>query len=485
MKKPDAARLMAAAGELDARLTRLRLPLGAALALLLSAGVAALNVSAGPLRNLNDIGGWSNRLLFILMTAAVQALVLLACTLIHRGGMARLALRQLTLTAGLLILLMGINQKTYAYVEVIQPIVRAMDEGGLAAGLAMESTLSAPALTLLYAATRGPVYDMYLLKLLAIACVLLTALLAVRAADARGWGLRADVLLALLMILPQAFLQAGCAAQPELVCVLLLACAFSAMDGDGAHPLAAALCMGGAVAVSGAALYALPALLVWARRGRLRARRLALAAAVPLAALIPALLAGMGAGEALGSLLRANLSMPQYAAGSPGFMSIIPRANPLEMPEYFMLRRLPELDLTTNAQPFYTQAHFEQVMRGLTVAGPAIYVALAAWLLRRRDMTPLRRAMALTLAALYLCPSATMGAWLALDVLCVMAIVGEPPLRLPACVLLFATAGAGCYPVTEEILLPVAAAWALCGAALCMLTGIIPTARTGKEAGGA
>ena len=124
-------------------------------------------------------------------------------------------------------------------------------------------------------------------------------------------------------------------------------------------------------------------------------------------------------------------------------------------------------------------------MRGMTLAAPAVYAALAAWLLRRRDMTPLRRAMALTLAALYLCPSATMGAWLALDVLCVMAIVGEPPLRLPACVLLFATAGAGCYPVTEEILLPVAAAWALCGAALCMLTGIIPTARTGKEAGGA
>ena len=485
MKKPDTARLVQAAWGLHARLARLCLPLGVLLALALSAGTAALNVSAGPLGNLNDIGGWDNRLLFILMTAAVQAGVLLLCALMHRGSLGRLALRQLTLTAGLLILLMGINQKTYAYVQVVQPIVRAMDTGALAAGLAMESAFSAPALTLLYLVTRGPVYDMYLVKLLAIACVLLISLLAVRAADARGWGIRADALLALLMILPQAFLQAGCAAQLELVCVLLLACSFAAMDGGHPRPLAAALCFGGAVAVSGAALYALPLLLVWTKRGALRLRHWALAAAVPLAALIPALLSGMGAGDALLSLLRANLSMPQYAAGSPGFMSIIPRANPLEMPEYFMLRRLPELDLTTNAQPFYTQAHFEQVMRGMTLAGPAIYAALAAWLLRRRDMTPLRRAMALTLAALYLCPSATMGAWLALDVLCVMAIVGEPPLRLPACVLLFATAGAGCYPVTEEILLPVAAAWALCGAALCMLTGIIPTARTGKEAGGA
>ena len=75
----------------------------------------------------------------------------------------------------------------------------------------------------------------------------------------------------------------------------------------------------------------------------------------------------------------------------------------------------------------------------------------------------------------------TMGAWLALDVLCVMALVREPRLRLPSCILLFATAGAGCYPVTEELLLPVAASWALCGAALCMLAGIIPMGRE-KEA---
>ena len=482
MRKPDTARLAQAARSLHARLMRLRLPLGVLLALALSAGTAALNVSAGPLGNLNDIGGWNNRLLFILMTAGVQAGVLLLCALMHRGSMGRLALRMLMLTAGLLILLMGVNQKTYVYVQNVQPIVRAMDTGGLNAGLAMESTLSAPALTLLYLVTRGPVYDMYLVKLLAIACVLLTALLAVRAADARGWGLRADALLLLLMILPQAFLQAGCVAQLELVCVLLLACSLAAMDGAHPHPLAAALCFGGAVAVSGAALYALPLLILWPRRGRLSARHWALAAAVPLIALIPALLSGMGTGEALLSLLRANLSVPPYAAGSPGFMSIIPRANPLEMPELFMLRRVEELDLAAGAQPFYTQAHFEQVIRGLVIAAPAVYAALAAWLLGRKDMSPLRRGMALALAALFFCPAATMGAWLALDVLCVMAILREPRLRLPACILLFATAGAGCYPVTEEVLLPVAAAWALCGAALCMLVGIIPL-RRGKEAG--
>ncbi|MCI6376102.1 MAG: hypothetical protein MR821_12535, partial [Clostridiales bacterium] len=83
MKKPDTAWLSQATWSFHARLTRLRLPLGVLLALALSAGTAALNVSAGPLGNLNDIGGWNNRLLFILMTAAVQAGVLFLCALMH------------------------------------------------------------------------------------------------------------------------------------------------------------------------------------------------------------------------------------------------------------------------------------------------------------------------------------------------------------------------------------------------------------------
>ena len=104
--------------------------------------------------------------------------------------------------------------------------------------------------------------------------------------------------------------------------------------------------------------------------------------------------------------------------------------------------------------------------------------------MRKQGISPLRRALTLTLAALACCPAASMGAWLALDVLCVMAIVREPELRLPACLLLFATAGASCYPLTEEILLPVAAAWALCVVSLCMLYDVIPMGRAAarKEA---
>lgn len=475
---------LALARHCDAALTRFRLPLGAALALLLAALTAALNVESGPLRNLNDIGGWSNRLLFIAMTAAVQMLLLLACALLHRGRFSRLALRELLLTAGLLIALMGINQKTHAYVTLIQPLVRAMDEGGLAAALAMETNLSAPALTLLCAITRGPVYDMYLVKLFAIACFALTALLAVRAADRRGLGIRAEVLLTLLMILPQAFLNAACAPQIEGFAVLLLAMSATALDMDTPRPLAAALCFGGAAAVSGAALYALPLYALLIAEKRMKGRHLAAAGLLVLVCLLPAVCAGMAPGAALLSLVRANFGLPDYAAGSPTMMSIIPRANPLEMPEAFLLGHLESLDLLTNDQQFYTQAHFEQVMRGLSIAAVAVYAGLCALGLRKQGISPLRRAMTLTLAALFCCPAASMGAWLALDVLCVMALVGEPGLRLPACLLLFATAGAGCYPLTAEILLPVAAAWALCGVSLCMLLDVIPMGRAAarKEA---
>ena len=60
--------------------------------------------------NLNDIGGWRNRALYIALTAAVQLFVLLAAALLYHERFWRLAVRQLLLTVGLVILLMGVNQ---------------------------------------------------------------------------------------------------------------------------------------------------------------------------------------------------------------------------------------------------------------------------------------------------------------------------------------------------------------------------------------
>ena len=82
---------------------------GAVLAALLAGALALYNVSSGPLSNLNDIGGWSNRALFIVMTAAAHAAVLLMQTALYRKSFVRLAIRQILLTAGLVILLLGIN----------------------------------------------------------------------------------------------------------------------------------------------------------------------------------------------------------------------------------------------------------------------------------------------------------------------------------------------------------------------------------------
>ena len=67
---------------LSAWLDRHALPLGAALAAALSLLLALYNVGGGPLGNLNDIGGWRNRALYIALTAAVQLFVLLAAAML-------------------------------------------------------------------------------------------------------------------------------------------------------------------------------------------------------------------------------------------------------------------------------------------------------------------------------------------------------------------------------------------------------------------
>ncbi len=77
-------------------------------------------------------------------------------------------------------------------------------------------------------------------------------------------------------------------------------------------------------------------------------------------------------------------------------------------------------------------------------------------------------------------PRRGMGAWLPLCMLCLAAILREPETRLPACMVLFATAGGCCYPATGETLLRPFYAFALCAAALFMLLGVIPGAKTSE-----
>ena len=453
---------------------------GGALAVLLCGLVGLLNLSAGALGNLNDIGGWQNRLIFLVMAAGVQGLLLLLVTAMHRGSYARLALRELIMTAGFYIQLLAINQKTYAFVEVMLPMIRAMDAGGLAAIGDLSTNLSSPALTLLYAVTRGPVYDMYMVKLLCILALCALAVLAMVWADRQHTGIRAEVLLSLCLILPQGFMSASCAAQLDVVCVALLAASLTCATAERPRAVAAAVLYGLACAMSGFALYALPAwALLMKQKKAVRPAHLALAALVSVACCLPAALCGQGMGGALASLLRANLGIPEYASGSPNLVSIFPRYAMEEMPEAFILGRLPNIDTETNFSPYYTQEGFEAIMCGMALACLALYGMAAAFLSGRKGMSGTARALALSLAACLLCPGATAGAWLLPCAIGLLAIVTEPRLRLPVCMLLFATAGAAAYPVTGEILLPMVAALALCLLALFDLLGMFDGLREG------
>ena len=473
-------RLMFHAGQtadrIDRFLTRHKIVFSALLALALSGVLALYNVASGPLSNLNDIGGWSNRALFIAMSAFVQVSLLMGCALLSGVRFSRVALRQVILTAGYFILLIAINQKSYLYVNALLPLVRAMDEG-FAAGMQAEAYLSAPAKLLVYAITRGPVYDMYLLKLFAIACYAALALLITRAADWNALGIRAEVLLALCMILPQGFMNAACSAMAaELAALLLLGIALTLRFGcEKPKALAAAVCYGAACALCGACLLALPAMIEkkdWKRQA-------GVIAGVMLAACVPAMLGGMPPAKAVGSLLGAALGTPVYAGGAVGIANLIPRAVVEEIPQYAaILRHLPQIDAVTNGQMHYTQAHYEYVMRGFAWAGIAAYAGLCALMRRAEGKTALHRALALTLGALIVSQGVTSGAWLAVDIVCLYAILSEPKLRLPACLVLFATAAGSCYPMTEEVLLPMVYAFVLCLLAMCMLLDVIPM---GKE----
>ncbi len=473
-----ARRVGAMLGRIDRKLTRHTLLLGMCSSLLLAGLTAAYNLTIGPLCNLNDIGGWDNRLLFTAMTALVHALLLFALTLMNRKSALRLFLRQGITTAGFLLLLLAINQKTFAYVSGIQPVVRDMDVRGLAAlqGLPdWTSNLSAPAWTLLYILTRGPVYDMYLVKLFAIACDLLLAMLVMRTADRCQTGLRAEAALTLCLILPQGFLNAACSAQIDHAAVLLLAVSLALCTGDlggRARPLAGALCWGAAAAVSGIALYALPVYGMLILKKRMKPAHLIAGFLVPIALCIPSICAGLSAGEALLSLVRVNFGVPEFASGAPNMMNLFPRAAVEEMPGYFMLRQIPALDMTTNAQPYYTQSHMEIAMRSLALLGLAMLMGVWALVWRRGETHTLRGLLALTVGSLFVCPGATSAAWLAVDMLCVLSLLTQRTLRVPACLLLFATAGASALPVTGEVLLPMVVAMGICLVALCALLGM-------------
>lgn len=457
-------------------MNRYRVLLGALLAAGLAGALALYNISSGPLRNLNDIGGWSNRALFIALSAAVHGATMLLCVCVSQVRFPRIALRQVILTAGFYIMLLGINHKTYHYINVMQPVIRAMDTGGLAAGTAMDANLSAPALLVTYLITRGPVYDMYLLKLFAVGCYLTLAVLTVRFADRRNLGIRSEVLLALCMILPQGFTNAACSALLDVFAVSLLGVSLMfTFDMDKPKTAASAICYGFACAISGACLYMLPAYVLLAAKGRMKKRWLAAVAGVMLLLCIPAMVAGMKPLQALGSLLNANFGLPAYASGAPGLMNLVPRAIVEEMPQYApILRHFDELDTVTHAQPYYTHAHFTQMASGMILVSLAFAMGMWALILRMKDRSTLHRLLTLALGLMIACPNTTSGAWLIVDLLCLYALLAAPKLRIPACMVLFATACSSVYPMTEEVMLPMIYAFALCLLALLMLTGVIP-----------
>ena len=312
---------------------------------------------------------------------------------------------------------------------------------------------------------------MYMVKLLCAAAFCALCLLTVYAADRNGFGLRSEVLLALCLILPQGFMSAACAAQTDVASIALLCGALACFLGKKPLGWLGAALYGLAVAVSGAALYALPVFALLALRGKMKGAQFALGLLLPLALCLPAVIAGQNLLDALLSLVRVIVGVPDFASGAPNLMNFFPRAAMEEMPEYFMLSKMSNVDPYSNFSPYYTLESFAMIMHGMALTGLALY-AMAFAFIRRRKMDPVRGAFALALAAGIASPGATAGAWLLVSVIALYAILSRPRLRASACAVLFAAMCSAAYPVTAEIMLPMEVALIICLLALFDLLGM-------------
>ncbi len=457
------------------KLDRYALLMGLAAAVLLTALLVLVNTSMGPMANLNDIQSWSNRLLLIGYTAVVHfSLLLFLCLGKHRAWEHLLA-RQLLVTFSLYILLHAMNQKTFAYNTQIQPIVRAMDTGGLRAIPQFYSSLSVPALSLYYLLTRGPIYDMYLAKLFCIGSfelLCMTFLCIAEEKDEAGrYNWRPEAVFALCLILPQGFLSSACAAQIEVAGVMLGMLGYLLLE-QGKRNSAVLLYGAGASICTGLWLL-LPLCLLRREKWKLTWKDMLKAVLAAMLLVLPGCVAGAGI-SGFTSLLAVFTRIPQPAAGVPNLVSFFPRASILEMPEYAFLRPLPELDLVTRAAETYTQTHFEILMRGLALANVAVYLGGIRLTFSRKGNSWKCTCLCTMLTAFLCGSSLTVGAWLAVCCLCILCMVYEPGMRLPCGMILFATAGGAAYPVTSEIMIKPVYISVLCLAALGMLLDLWP-----------
>ncbi len=436
------------------------------LALVCAGGFFAWNIRLGPLSNLNDIGGWDRRLLFMTAASAVLfALLLLPFALSRSRGVLRVLLRQGILMAGMVIYLLAINQKTYAYTTQIQPLLRKLQAGGLGA-LPADSPVSAPMALLLMGVTRFPSYDMYSVKLVSVFCVLAAACIAGHLADEERMGLRAEATLVLCVILPQAFLSSACAAQLDSVALLFAALALLSWRSGRRTPAAVLL----GVAATLNLVFAAGFVLMVLEGGR---RELLPGLCPAAAGVLLCTLAGLSPLRAAGSLLAPLLSPPFAKGGMPTLASIIPYARPSEMPSWFLIHALPHAQLEVEETLVYTPEHVVLLQRGMAVAGLGVLAALLPRMLER--LRGNERLLGVLLLSLMCVPGTSAACWLSVCFVAVLIVQKGPSrLRIPAAAVLLGIAGGAAYPVTGETMVPAGALWLGAIVLLLGIAGVIP-----------
>lgn len=387
-----------------------------ALRLMILAGLAAafflMNVNAGPLSQMDEIGGWGLRRLYLVL-ASGMLFVALASTAFFRSTWGTYALRMMFLVLGAVMRFYAMDSYSPYFVENLSPVIKALS-GGLAQGAAQGNAYTPLTLTLLYVLQKLPIFPMYLVKLLSIGGDLLLAQICCRGMEKYKGEIAGSVMLFFVLFCPSLFLGGAYGGTPDslpLVCAALAL--YFAWEKKG---LLAGIAFGAGYALYPAMLMILPALGLVA--GKDAGRRMALAAPVSGVVLsIPALLLGMPFSKALAALTLRGRNPGYLFKNNASFYNFFAQPRMEDIPEYHLLRHIEGIEAGEMTE-LYTGATIPMLRTVGFIVFAVVFCALCITLYRKRTQLQAHAVTVLALFALtgaLLLPGGDAGGFLLAD----------------------------------------------------------------------
>lgn len=333
-----------------------------------------INVNGGPLVLMDYIGGWSMRSVYL---AACGLVIFAAFSLLalQRRDWATYGVTAAALFLGALMRFYMIDILTPYYAEGLAPFMRAIESG--LSGL-VESDYTPAATLVLYGFARTGLYPMYCVKLLAIGCDLLIALLLGTLLEDKRMAKAAAVL---YLFCPLFFLYSAYAGTPDALYVLLILVSAVCLKKEQ-RALAWAF-YGEAVALDPMALAALPVLLLW--RGKRRDAAMLCAPVAYAAVSLPAVVLGMPVRGALYALTLGGRNAQAMHVRSSSIYNFFAPVFVRDMPDYHIMRHVEGVDGGALIHEMFTLENLLAMRSGFMIAFAALFAALMVLVYRHRS----------------------------------------------------------------------------------------------------